>query len=41
MGSLKYFIDLILPAIPWTWDLLTCDRNEYQESYLGVKAAGA
>lgn len=23
MGSLKYFIDLILPATPWTWDLLS------------------
>jgi hypothetical protein len=36
MMSLKFFIDIILPAILWP-----SNRNEYQEYFLGVKAAGA
>jgi hypothetical protein len=36
MVSLEFFIDIILPAALWP-----SKRNEYQEYFLGVKAAGA
>jgi hypothetical protein len=32
--SLEFFIDIILPAAAF-------NRNEYQEYFLGIKAAGA
>jgi hypothetical protein len=38
MVSLEFFIDIILLAALWPWGGL---RNEYQEYFLGVKAAGA
>jgi hypothetical protein len=41
MVSLEFFIDTIFPTAlrPWVW--LSSNRNEYQEYFLGVKAAGA
>jgi hypothetical protein len=36
--SLEFFIDIIIPVALWSWGRL---RNQYQEYYLGVKAAGA
>jgi hypothetical protein len=36
MLSLEFFIDIILPAALWS-----SNRNEYQDYFLGVKAAGA
>jgi hypothetical protein len=36
MVSLEFFIDIILPVALWP-----SNRNEYQEYFLGVKAAGA
>ena len=41
MVSLNFFIDIILPAALWSWVWLSSNRNEYQECFLGVKAAGA
>ena len=35
------FIDIILPATLWFWGRLRLQRNEYQEYFLGVRAAGA
>jgi len=32
----NFSIDIILPAVLWS-----CNRNEYQEYFLGVKEAGA
>jgi hypothetical protein len=39
--SLEFFIDIILPAAIWPWVHSASNRNEYQEYFLGVKAAGA
>jgi hypothetical protein len=38
MVSLEFFIDIILPALGLT---KASNRSEYQEYFLGVKAAGA
>jgi hypothetical protein len=35
------FIDIILPVALWPWNDSASNRNEYQEYFLGVKAAGA
>jgi hypothetical protein len=37
-----FFIDIILLATLWPWGVDSAsNRNEYQEYFLGVKAAGA
>jgi len=41
MLSLKCFIDIILPVAKWPRVDSASYRNEYQEYFLGVKAAGA
>jgi len=43
MVSLEFFIEIILPAAPCHVHRVysACNRNEYQEYFLGVKAAGA
>ena len=42
MVSLEFFIDIILPAALRLWGVDSAsNRNEYQEYFLGVKAAGA
>jgi hypothetical protein len=38
---MEFFIDIILPAALGPWGDSVCIRNEYQEYFLGVKAAGA
>jgi hypothetical protein len=40
-GVIRIFIDIILPAALWPWVNSASNRNEYQEYFLGVKAAGA
>jgi hypothetical protein len=39
-GVTEYFIDTILPAPLWPWVVSASNRNEYQEYFLVVKAAG-
>jgi hypothetical protein len=41
MVSLEFFIDIILLAICGAGIDSASNRNEYQEYFLGVKAAGA
>jgi hypothetical protein len=41
MVSLEFFIDIILPVALWPWGWSASNKNEYQEYFLGVKAAGA
>jgi len=41
MVSLEFFIDIILPAAQCPWGDSASNRNEYQEYFLGGKAAGA
>jgi hypothetical protein len=41
MASLELFIDIILPAALWLWVDSASNRNDYQEYFLRVKAAGA
>jgi len=41
MVSLQFFIDIKLPAALWPWVDSESNRNEYQEYFLKVKAAGA
>ena len=36
-----FLIDIILPIALWPWVVSAPNRNEYQEYFLGVKAAGA
>jgi hypothetical protein len=41
MVSLEFFIDIILPAAYGLGFDSASKKNEYQEYFLGVKAAGA
>jgi hypothetical protein len=41
MESLEFLADLILPVALWLGVDSASNRNEYQESFLGVKTAGA
>jgi hypothetical protein len=41
MLALEFFIDIILPIAYGTMVDSASSRNEYQEYFLGVKAAGA
>jgi hypothetical protein len=41
MVSLKFFIDIILPAAQWPEVDSASNRNEYLEYFMGVKAADA
>jgi hypothetical protein len=42
MVSLDFFIDIILPAALWPDEVDSASyKNEYQEYFLVVKAAGA
>ena len=41
MVSLEFFIDIILPIALWPGVYSASNKNEYQEDFLGVKAAGA
>jgi hypothetical protein len=41
MVLLKFLIDLIIPAALWLWVDSASNINEYQEYFLGAKAAGA
>jgi hypothetical protein len=40
-GVIGIFIDIMLPAALWPWGDSNSNRNEYQEYFLGVKAASA
>ena len=40
MALMEFFMDIILPAALWPWDDSASNRNEYQEYFLEVKAAG-
>ena len=40
-GFIKFFIDIILPAVFGPGVDTASKRNEYQQYFLGVKAAGA
>jgi len=41
MVSLEFFVDIILPTTLDSGVDSASNRNEYQEYFLGVKAAGA
>jgi hypothetical protein len=41
MVTMEFFIDKILPVTLWPGVDSASERNEYQEYFLGVKAAGA
>ena len=41
MVALQFFIYVILPIALWNWGDSSSIENEYQEYFLGVKAAGA
>jgi hypothetical protein len=41
MVSLEFFIDITLPIALELWVHSASNRNEYQEDFLGVNAAGA
>ena len=41
MVSLEFFIDIILPIALWPGVYSASNKNEYQEDFMGVKAAGA
>jgi hypothetical protein len=41
MVSMKFFIDIILPAALCPGIKSTPNRNVYQEYFLGIKVAGA
>jgi hypothetical protein len=41
MVSLDFFIDIILPVALWLGVDSALNINEYQQYFLGVKAAGA
>jgi len=40
-GVTGFFSDIFLLTIPWPWSRLSPSENEYQEHFLGVRAAGA
>jgi hypothetical protein len=39
--SLEFFTDIILPVALWLWDYSASNKNEFQEYFLRVTAAGA
>jgi hypothetical protein len=41
MVSLDFSVDIFLPIVLWLGVDSASNRNEYQEYFLGVKAAGA
>jgi len=40
-GVTGFFSNIFLPTVPWPWGRLSPSENEYQEHFLGVKAAGS